>query len=114
MKRITAVLRGSEATAVRKAVCMAGAECVVIVPMPLCHGQEGIPLQPARRSQHAAQSKVHVRLEVTAEDIHYGGIVAAIKRVAQAGKVVPDLCHEMAPRHGMLPVRTAHLYPSPI
>ncbi len=34
MKRITTVLRESEAMAVRKAVCVAGGECVMIIPMP--------------------------------------------------------------------------------
>ena len=34
MKRITTVLKESEAMAVRKAVCVAGGERVVITPMP--------------------------------------------------------------------------------
>ncbi len=102
MKRITTVLRESEVTAVRKAVCMAGAERVVI--MPLCVAEQ----KEWYFNQHAAQSEVHVRLEVTVADIHYGGIVAAIQRVAQAGKVVLDS------RHDMLLVRPAHLYASPI
>ena len=34
MKRITTVLRESEAMAVRKAVCVAGGECVVITAIP--------------------------------------------------------------------------------
>jgi hypothetical protein len=82
MQRITTVLKASEAMAVRKAVCMAGAECVVIIPMPLCRCT-------AEREnwyfeQPVARSDVHVRLEVTVNDIHYGGIVSAIQRVAQA------------------------------
>ena len=102
MKRITTVLKESEATAVRKAVCMAGAERVVI--MPLCAADQ----KNWYFEQPATQSEVHVRLEVTVADIHYGGIIAAIQRVAQAGKVVFD------PRHDMLLVRPAYLYASPI
>ncbi len=97
MKRITTMLRESEATAVRKAVCMAGAERVVITPMPqrLCAtDQENWCFE-----QPAARSEVHVRLEVTANDIHYGGIVSAIQRVAQAGKIVLDSHLGMLPMH---------------
>ena len=88
MKRITTVLKESEAMEVRKAVCVAGAERVVIIPMPqrLC----ATDLEEWNCGQPAAQNEVHVRLEVTANDIHYGGIVSAIRRVAQAGKIVLD------------------------
>lgn len=85
MQRITTVLKASEAMAVRKAVCMAGAECVVIVPMPLClsaSGQENWCFE-----QPAARSEVHVRLEVTANDLHCGGIISAIRRIVHAGRI---------------------------
>lgn len=86
MKRITTVLKESEAMAVRKAVCVAGGERVVIIPMPqrLC----AIDLKEWNCEQSAAQRGIHVRLEVTADDNHYGGIVSAIKRIAHAGKIV--------------------------
>ena len=86
MKRITTVLRESEAMAVRKAVCVAGGECVTIIPMPqrLC----AIDLEEWCCKQSAGQREAHVRLEVTADDSHYGGIVSVIQRIAHAGKIV--------------------------
>lgn len=94
MKRITTVLRESEAMAVRKAVCVAGGECVVITSMPqrLC----AIELGERHCEQPAAQREVHVRLEVTADDSCYGGIVSAILRIANVGKI------ELASRHDRL------------
>jgi hypothetical protein len=92
MKRITTVLKESEAMAVRKAVCVAGGERVVITPMPqhLC----AIDLEEWYCEQSAVPRDVHVRLEVTADDSHYGGIVSAIQRIAHAGKIVLDSRHE--------------------
>ena len=86
MKRITTVLKESEAMAVRKAVCVAGGERVVITPMPQ-------RLLPSTRRNGTASSlphekDVHVRLEVTADDSHSGSIVSAIQRIAHAGKIV--------------------------
>jgi hypothetical protein len=97
MKRIITVLRESEAMAVRKAVCMAGAERVVIVPMPqrLCATDQ----KNWHFEQPAAQSEVRIRLEVTVSDIHYGGIVSAIQRVAQAAKIILDSHLDMLPMH---------------
>jgi nitrogen regulatory protein PII len=97
MKRITTVLKESEAMAVRKAVWVAGAEHIVITPMPqrLC----AIDLGECYCEQSAAQMEMHVRLEVTANDIHYGGIVSAIQRVAQAGKIVLNSHLDMLPVH---------------
>jgi hypothetical protein len=94
MKRITTVLRESEAMAVRKAVCVAGGERIVIIPMPqrLCT----IDLEEKCCEHSAAQEEVHVRLEVTADDGHYSGIVSAIQRIAHAGKIV------LASRHDKL------------
>jgi hypothetical protein len=97
MKRITTVLKGSEAMAVRKAVCVAGAERVVIIPMPqsLCDTD----LEEWHCEQSAAPTGAHVRLEVTVNDIHYGGIVFAIQRVAQAAKIVLDSHLDVLPIH---------------
>ena len=97
MKRITTVLKESEAMAVRKAVCVAGGERVVITPMP--QRPCAIDLEEWYCEQSATQREVHVRLEVTANDIHYGGIVSAIQRVAQAGKIVLDSHLGMLPMH---------------
>jgi hypothetical protein len=85
MQRITTVLKASEAMAVRKAVCMAGAECVVIIPMPFCP----CATDPKnwRFEQPDARSETHVRLEVTANDLHHGGIISAIRRIVHTGRV---------------------------
>lgn len=94
MKRITTVLRESEAMAVRKAVCIAGGERVVITPMAqrLC----AIELEDCHSEQSAAQREMHVRLEVTADDRHYDGIVSSILRIAHVGKI------DLASRHDRL------------
>ncbi|MGA7749604.1 MAG: hypothetical protein WCA63_05600 [Gallionella sp.] len=86
MKRITTVLKESEAMAVRKAVCVAGGERIVITPMPqrLC----SIDLEEWYCEQSAAPKGAHVRLEVRADDSHYSGIVSAIQRMAHVGKIV--------------------------
>ena len=100
MQRITAVLKSSEAMAARKAVCMAGADRVVIVPMPLClcaTDQDNWCFEPP-----VARSEIHVRLEVTANDLHHDGIVSAIRRVVQAGRVA------LAPHHDDPHKRTAY------
>ena len=98
MKRITTLLRESEAMAVRKAVCVAGAECVVITPIP----QRLSAIDPWQwhGEQSAAQREVHVRLEVTADDSHYGGIVSAIQRIAHVGKIDLASRHDMRPNRG--------------
>jgi hypothetical protein len=85
MKRIATVLNESEAMAVRKAVCVAGGERVVITPMPqsLC----AIDLEEWHCEQSAAPKGMHIRFEVTADDNHYGGIVSAIQRIAHVGKI---------------------------
>ena len=97
MKRITTVLRESEAMAVRKAVCVAGGERVVITPMTqrLC----AIDLEERRCEQSVAQREMHVRLEVTADDSHYSGIVSAIQRIAHVGKILLASSHDRLPRH---------------
>ncbi|MGC2456605.1 MAG: hypothetical protein WA435_01240 [Gallionellaceae bacterium] len=87
MKRITTVLKMSEAMAVRKAVCIAGGERIVITPMP--QRLRTIDLAEWDGEQSAAPTNgVHVRLEVTADDSHSGSIVSAIRRVAHAGRIV--------------------------
>lgn len=85
MKRITTVLRESDALAVRKAVCMAGGEQVVITPMP--QPLSAVELEDCRYGHSAARKEMHVRMEVTADALHYDGIVSAILRVADAGKI---------------------------
>ncbi len=94
MKRITTVLKESEAMAVRKAVCVVGRERIVITPMP--QRPSAIDLEERYCEQFAAPREVHVRLEVTADDSRYSGIVSAIQRIAHAGKIV------LASRHDRL------------
>ena len=86
MKRITAVLNESDAMAVRRAVCAAGGERVVLTPLPLrvC-GVDALDIYSEKRA--ATQHKL-VRLDVTADDAKSGGIIAAMHRIAQAGKIV--------------------------
>ncbi|MGO8753847.1 MAG: hypothetical protein ACLQHK_01300 [Gallionellaceae bacterium] len=99
MKRITTVLKMSEAMAVRKAVCIAGGERIVITPMP--QRLSTIDLAEWDGEQSAAPNGVHVRLEVTADDSHSGSIVSAIRRVAHAGRIV------LASRRDRLSMRAA-------
>ncbi|HTN94674.1 MAG TPA: hypothetical protein VMJ33_08845 [Gallionella sp.] len=96
MKRITTVLKESEAMAVRKAVCVAGGECVVITPMP----RRPCVIDPEKWEceQSATPRGVHVRLEVMADDSHYGGIVSAIERIVHAGKIVLATRHDRTHR----------------
>lgn len=97
MKRITTLLRESEAMAVRKAVCVAGGERVVITPMPQCLC--AIELGERHCEQSASGEEVHVRLEVTADDSRYDGIISAILRVAHVGKIDLASRHDRPHRH---------------
>ena len=92
MKRITTVLKESEAMAVRKAVCVAGGERIVITPMP--HSLCDIDLEEWHCEQSAIPKDVHVRFEVTADDSHYSGIVSAIQRIAHVGKIALASRHD--------------------
>jgi nitrogen regulatory protein PII len=96
MKRITTVLKESEAVAVRKAVCMAGAERIVITPLPyrIC----GVDQFDIYSEQMAVESCKRVRLDVTANDIHHGGIIFAIRRVVRTGRVILTSCHDILPK----------------
>ena len=99
MQRITTVLRESEVMAVRKAVCIAGAEDVVITPLPyrMC----GVDMMDIYSDQIAAESGKHVRFDVTADNSRSGIIVSVIRRIAHAGKII------LASRHDALPKRVA-------
>jgi hypothetical protein len=86
MQRISTVLKESEAMAVRKAVCIAGAERIVITPMPyrLC-GLDSMDIYSEKRM---AEWGRQVRLDVTTRNSQSGRIVSAIRRIAQAGKII--------------------------
>lgn len=93
MKRITTLLRESEAMVVRNAVCAAGAEHVVITPIP----QLPCSIDPWQWCGEQPASQVHVRLEVTADDSHHRGIVSAIKRTSHSGRIIIVFNHGLRP-----------------
>ncbi len=99
MKRITTVLKESEAMALRKAVCVAGAERVEITPLPyrMC----GIDMMDICSESVAAESGKQVRLDVTADNSHFNSVFSIIRRVAQAGKII------LGSRQDELPKRAA-------
>jgi hypothetical protein len=92
MKRITTVLRESEAMAVRKAVCVAGGERVVITPIPywMCR-VDMADLDSEKKI--ATESNKYVRLDVTAEDSCSVSIVSSIRRISHAGKIALASLH---------------------
>jgi nitrogen regulatory protein PII len=100
MKRITTVLKESEAMAVRKAVCtMAGAERVVITPIPF--RVSGVDMSDVHNSKAIDEPFKQVRLDVTTDDSMAGSVIAVIRRVAHAGRV------DLASLHDRLPKRAA-------
>lgn len=87
MKRITTELNESEAMTVRRAVCaIAGAERVVITPIPyrMC----GVDMVDVYSEKIFASPRKRVRLEVMADDSMAGSIVAVIRKIAHAGSVM--------------------------
>jgi L-lactate utilization protein LutC len=96
MKRITAVLDESDAAVVRRAVCVAGGERVVLTPLPLrmC-GVDALDLESEKR---VAELHKLVRLDVTADDNKSGSIVAAIHKIVRVGKIVLASSHEKLTR----------------
>jgi nitrogen regulatory protein PII len=100
MKRITTVLKESEAMSVRKAVCnMAGAERVVITPLScrMC----GVDMVDLYSEKNIAESCKQVRFDVTADDDMASSIMAVIRKISHAGKIV------LASRHDGLSRRVA-------
>ncbi len=96
MQRISTVLKESEAMAVRKAVCLAGAELIVITPIPywLCGADEMDIYSEKRMAEWGKQ----VRLDVTSNNSQSGRIVSAIRRVVHAGKIVLASGYDRLPR----------------
>lgn len=100
MKRITTVLKESEAMVVRKAVCtMARAERVVITPIP--YRMRGIEMQEVYGKKTIHEPFKQVRLDVTADDSMVGNVIAVIRKIAHAGRV------DLASLHDRLPKRAA-------
>lgn len=96
MKRITTVLKESEAMAVRKAVCLAGADRIVITPLPyrMC----GIDMMDICSEQMVAESDKQVRLDVTADKSHFNSVFSIIRKIAHAGKIVLASRHDIQPK----------------
>jgi nitrogen regulatory protein PII len=85
LKRINIVINASEVAAVGKAVFIAGAIGLMIVPVPhrTCIGE----LSDWYCGIAIAQHEDHVRLEVTSDDNQSDGILSAILSTARAGKI---------------------------
>jgi L-lactate utilization protein LutC len=92
MRRITTVLDESDAMAVRRA----GVERVVLTPLPLrmC-GVDALDIESEKR---VAELRKRVRLDVAADENISGSVVAAIRKIAQAGKIVLASSHEKLAR----------------
>ena len=99
MKRITTVLKEPEAMVVRKAVCISGAERIVITPVSywMC----GVDMVNLFSEKIIAGSCKQVQLDVTTDDSMAGSVIAVIRRVAHAGRV------DLASLHDRLPKRAA-------
>lgn len=85
MKRISVVLKASEATMVRKAVCAAGGSRVVIAP--IARRACATELADWYCGTSAGECENHVRLDVMADDCDAEGVVGAIVSTAHAGKI---------------------------
>ena len=81
MKRITTVLKESE----RKAVCIAGAERIMITPIPyrIC----GVDMIDIYSEKRMVELDKQVRLDVPTDNSQSGRIVSAIRKIAHAGKI---------------------------
>ena len=95
MKRITTVMKESEAMAVRKAVSIAGADRIVITPLPyrMC----GIDMMDMYSERGVPESDKQVRLDVSADNSHFNSVFSIIRKIAHAGKII------LAPRREALP-----------
>jgi hypothetical protein len=83
MQRITTLLKESEADAVRNAVCIGGGKMIVITPVPRSHDA-----WQWRDGQGAAQREDFVRLEVMSDECHSNGVISAIKKTSNSGKII--------------------------
>ena len=80
MKRITLVLKNSEVLDVRKAACIAGAEC--IVAHPIAHRERF-----CFSSRQVTTEDEFVRMDVTVVDRNSDEVVSAILKTARVGKI---------------------------
>lgn len=91
MKRITTLLRESDAVEVRNAVCAAGAKLVLFTQVP--QPQRTADPWQWRGGYSAEAEQMHVRLEVIVDDSLSGRIVAAIKETSHSGRVILAFNH---------------------
>lgn len=85
MKRITAVLRTSEATEVRKAIFAAAGDRIVVTTVS--HRLCAIELADWHCGMPDADRDRYVRLSVTVEDFRAQQVVSAIIATAHAGMI---------------------------
>jgi len=85
MRRIRIVLKESDVTAVRKAVCGAGGDRVVITPRS--HRVCAAELADWYCGTPYSQRDDQVSLEVVADDDHADAVVSAIVATAHVGKI---------------------------
>lgn len=100
MKRITTVLKEPTALEVRNAVCVAGAERVVITP--LTYRMCGVDIVDIYSEKVVAETDKNVRLDVITDNSRSASIISAIQEIAHAGRIA------LSSRHDMLPRRTAY------
>jgi hypothetical protein len=71
--------------AVRKAVCISGAECIAITPV--LNWMCGVDMVDTYSDQRMAEPGKQARLDVMPNDRIVGGIVAVIRRVAPVERI---------------------------
>lgn len=84
MKRITIVLKASEVTAVRKAVCAAGGNRIVIAPVS---SRNAVELMDWNCGLPVSAQDDQVRLDVTVDNEYSDGVISAIFSSAHVGKI---------------------------
>lgn len=86
MTKITLVLQESDAARVRKAICVAGGDRMVLMPLPsrLC----GMDMLDIQCEKAAMSLSAPVRLDVVADDGKSGSIVSAILCSTQTVRLI--------------------------
>lgn len=84
MKKITIILKASEVTTVRKAVCSAGGSRVVITPNS---SRNSVELRDWNHGMPASTQNDQVRFDVTVDDEFSDSVISAIFSSASVGKI---------------------------
>lgn len=84
MKRITIILKASEVTTVRKAVCAAGGNRVVIATVS---SRNTVELRDWNHGMPASAQNDQVRFDVTVDDELSDSVISAIFSSASVGKI---------------------------